>query len=250
MTYYIVPKKGYTVDDIINDGANFKNARIVRYGLSGTIIEEYDYSWRDEERFKAKLHPSFFRPRTLWERAGRSITLKGALFEGVLADGVDPYWQIAWLMVKERGAALPNDVITYIIEDEKMLKNITQNRKWLEGVVKYLRDQGYLDMREGRLQVGERELPIGFSRIYIKKGYNPILYEMVKEIRRRGGVIDRGDLANYMIRDIGWITRDPVLKMGAEEKFDHYISMLVRRGVIREIGRGVYEFVKPLERYS
>ena len=248
-SYYIMPKPGYTPEDLIREGVNSKNAVIVKIGPLGNVVEEHVYTPNNEARWNAKPHPSLYRASVLYELGGRTITLKGAMFEGYLADGVNPFMQLIWLTVTDRGKATPDDIVEYLIRDKKFLRDTEKNRKWLKGLIKYMRDQGYLDMEEGGLKKGDRELPIGHNRIPVKDGYNPILREMAT-LARRFGVLTKGNFADYMIKDLGWVGRDPVTGMRAEKVLEMYIRALIKMGVIREVGAEKYEFVRSLERYD
>ena len=238
--YLIVPKEGYSYHDLAKDGFDFKNAKIVRI-RHGIVVEEMPYTPLNAERWKAKPHPDLFRAMTVHEKH-RSITLPAPLLEGTLADGMDPFLQLIWLVVRERRGVLPEDIVNSIAG--KYCKNTRKNREILEKYIEYMRRQGYLNLVGEIVVLGDRDLPIGNNRIFIEEGYNPIEYEIWRFCKRRPS---RGDISRYMISAIRWIARDPVTGMGAEKKLDMYLKAMEREGLIRRED-GKYRVLKPPER--
>jgi len=244
--YEIRPRPGYTIEDLILDGATFENAEIVKI-VNGVVVERHPYTPWNEQRYKPKLPKELYQEVAIFSE-GRFHILEKKIYEKVLRNGCNPFKQVIVMIVSERKNVTTNEVINVILEDMKLLKNNSVNRKWLEGLIKYLREQGYLNLVEGRLELGLRKLQLGSVRIPLKEGYNPILNEMLHAIKFRG-TMSKKDLAGYMIGQLGWIEPDPVTGKSARDVLEQYIRYLLRNGYIRETTKDTYEFVKPLEPY-
>jgi len=244
MTYYIMPKPGYIVEDLVANGMNIHNTMIAKL-KDGVIVEMHPYTQANVVRYSAVLHPVFFKTKYLAERA-RLISLSGAVFSGYLADGWNPFKQLIYLTVNDRGAATPKEIVNYIINDRRLMKDTKSNYDYLYKLLAYLREQGFLNMtREGYIVVGSRKPPLGTNRIMIEDGYNPILYQIMKFVEGHGRA-KRSEIARYMIEDLGWIEYDPVLKMDAEDMLDLYLFYLLKEGYIYEETNGIFIVKKPL----
>jgi hypothetical protein len=246
--YYIVPKPGYTVDDVLFQGLNPENAIIVAYTVEGAVKEVHRYNHENVERYKPELHPQFHRARKMFELYGRMITLDTGMFEGYLADGWNPFKQIICTSVEVKGMS-KEDIIDLVIKRRKFLANTENNRWWLSELVEYLTAQGWLHKVFGRYIRGDRKMPIGQQRFAVKDGYNPILYQIMVRVESQPEGITRTEIADYMIRDLGWIEHDPITRLSAEEQLDIYLNYLKEKGYIKEIAKGRFAFVKPLEKY-
>lgn len=244
--YYVVPKYGCSVDDISLEGANIDNAMIVGM-VGGTVVEVHPYTSLNVERYNAKPHPMFFREKGIFELGGRLLGFEPRIFSGFLASGWNPFKQIVWLFVRERGSATQEEIVEFVVIEKKYLKDKAKNRKWISKLVDYLRYQGWLNMVEGRLITGHRRLPIGGDRIAIRDGYNPVLDQMMNFIAERG-TATLSELSDYMIRDLGWIERDPVTGADAGKVLRAYVKLLRREGYIKEVEKDRFEVLKPLER--
>jgi len=245
MTYYIVPKPGYAPEDIALKGLNQETAQIVKY-VYGLPVEVHIYTSTNAERYRAKPHPSLLKEKGIFEREGRLITLESVVFEGFLADGWCPFKQLICIIVMDRGGATKEDIISYIVEGKKYLKNTKQNREYLSKLIDYLSREAWLNAKRGFYVTGDRKMLIGKNRIAIRDGYNPILDQIMKMIE--SGRNTKGMLSDYMIRDIGWIQRDPITGLSAEKLLDNYLKYLIREGFIKEVEINRYEVVKPLEK--
>jgi len=244
MPYYIEPKPGYGPEDIVLNGLTAENAQIVKYEY-GLPVEIHPFSQSNIDRYNAKPHPVLVREKGLFEREGRLITLQAVMFEGFLADGWNPFKQLICIHVTDRGGATKEDILSSILG--RYLADTKSNKEYISSLVDYLSREGWLNAKMGYYVMGDRKMPIGKNRIAIREGYNPILDQIVKMIE--AGRSTRSILSDYMIRDIGWIQYDPVLKQPAERLLDGYLSFLLRKGYIRMVGRNRYEVVKPLDRY-
>ena len=187
---------------------------IVKYTREGFVKEVHRYSEENVVRWRAKPHPQFHRVKGYFELEGRMVTLEPRIFAGFLADGWNPFKQLVCLYVLDRGAASKQDIISYIIEVKKYLKDTKHNRWWLSELIEYLRSQGWINYRHGYYVIGDRRMPIGHSRIAIKEGYNPILYEIMNSLKIKGS---KADLSDYIIGHLSWVEYDPIIDMHAEE---------------------------------
>ena len=183
--YYIVPKPGYSVEDLKMKGINADNAMIVKIGPVGVIEEEHLYTPSNVSRWNARLHPSISRRLNIYDIGSRIISVPAPPFEGFISDGINPFIQIIHEFVSSRGKVTEDEIVKYII-DKKYKPNKKTCIKWIRGIIKYMRNQGYLNLKSGFIFIGERELPVGNNKYPIEEGYDPILKELENFIRRKG----------------------------------------------------------------
>jgi len=249
MTYYIMPKLGYTVEDLVAKGMNIHNTMIAKI-KDGVIVETHLYTPSNVARYSAKFHPMFFKTKYLGEKGGRLVSLSGVVFSGYLADGWNPFKQLIYLTVNDRGAAYTDEIVNYIIKDRKLMRDNKKNYEYLYKLIAYMREQGFLNMtREGFLVIGSRKPPLGSNRIPIEDGYNPILYQIMRFIESSGRA-KKSDIAKYMIEDLGWIEYDPILQKDAEQVLDLYLTYLLKEDYIKEETNGIFVVKKPLRSLS
>lgn len=244
--YYIKPRPGYSPEDIIVEGPNSRNAWIVKEE-NGVVIEFHPYSSTNVSRWRAKPHPSIFRREGYFDLGGRYVALEDTMFIGYLADGWCPFKQLICIAVEDRRAMGKDELLAYIIEDKRYLKDKPYNWRWLSRLIDYLREQGWLNAGEIGLVRGNRRMPIGKNRIPVKEGFNPVIDQMYDFIKIKKNV-SKGELSDYMILDLGWIDKDPVTGASAEKILDYYIKYLLRKEYIKEIEQNRYEVLKPLEK--
>ncbi|RLI84699.1 hypothetical protein DRP07_00310 [Archaeoglobales archaeon] len=245
--YYIVPRPGYREEDIFNLGFNHKTVKIVKI-VDGMEVESHVYDEINAKRWRARPHPVFFKRKGWVEMESRIVTFPDIFFEGFISVGWCPFKQIIYMFCDEARATHKEEIISYIVRSKKYLRNNKHNRWWLGELIEYMVRQGWLNRRDSLILPGDRRIPIGPDRIMLKEGYNPIHYHMMRRIQYSGRAT-RGEIGDYMIRDLGFIEYDVVLDMNSEEVLDAHLNYLEEEGYIKEVAKDTYEVIRPLERY-
>jgi len=249
--YEIRPAEGYSYEDLIREGVSTKNAVIVKI-VDGEVVEVHPYTRMGEYLYKPRFPKEMVSKKYVF-KDGRLMPLNIEFEEGgdlILRDGCNPFKQIIVNVVKMSDEGLSRDeIVDYVINDLKVLANHKNNRKWLGKLVEYLvKEYVLIKTKYGTIKPGIKVLPLGDVVIPLKKGYNPILYEMMYFIENSGQA-SRTDLEKRFITSLKWIERDPVTDESPIEVLDKYIGYLLRKGYIEEVTDGIYRFVKPLDQY-
>jgi len=245
--YEIRPKPGYTWEDLMRDGVDFKNAEIVKV-VNGVVVEKYPYTPTIFKLIKPLYPKEVFQDIAIYH-LGRIEPLEVQLAEeDMFRSGCNPFKQAIYKIVKERQPITPDDVITIILKEWKILKDTKANYKWLEGLIAWMTREQYLTYIPPTLKTGLRRLQLGSIMIQIRKSYNPILYEMVNVIELRR-TMSKDELSRYFITTLNWIENDPVTGKSALELLNYYINYLLKNRYIEEVKPDVYKVIKPLEPY-
>jgi len=242
--YLIRPKPPYTWEDLELEGANYLNAEVVKV-VNGEVVARYPYTPLIERRFRPKYERSIY-AETVMYVDDKEIPLEKVVYENAFRSGCSPFKQ-AVVMAVSRGANTVTDVVKFVLDELRILKRNRANEAWLRKLIGWMTKEDYLVLVDGVLKIGIRRLPLGGFRVPIRKGYNPVLYEILEAIKLRG-TATKSIVASYVITNLNWIENDPVTGRSAREQLDAYLKYLVRHGHIEVVG-GRYRFVRPLEPY-
>lgn len=243
MKYYLKPKTGYTWEDLELEGVNIENAEIVKI-VNGEVTAKYPYIPSIAQRLKPEFEKGIFF-QTVMYMDGREIPLERVVYEDMWRSGCNPFKQ-AIIRAVSSGSTTPKDVIVYILDNLKIMKKNNRNISYLSKLIGWMTKEDYLIYVGGILKIGIRRLSLGNVRIPIKRGYNPILFEMLEMAKDRG-TVSKDMFASYLITSLSWIERDPITHESASTILEKYLRYLTRNGYLEEVEHGRYKYIKPLE---
>jgi len=235
--YKLKPKEGYHIASMVIEGANIDNSVIaVVDSRTGIEVAEIPVT----ETTLNLLNPEL--PNVKFELLHSDGVIREMPIswkEDVLYGGSNPFDQIIVKIVKESGKITEDEVITKIIKDYALCEDTKENREKLRERIKWLRDNGYLNLKFGYLELGVAKLPRNEIRIPLEVGYNPIIKRMFEIVEAYGSVEIR-KLELYMVYELKWCTSD---------EFKQYLDLMLRKGWLRKVNDFEVTTDKPIEPY-
>lgn len=244
-SYYLMPNHGYTLEEACEEQSE-RTALI--YEVRGGVPTGITFPCTPIN--KAKLKPSF--PPEYYARKQRIIqrnsvqVLEKPLFEDKLANGANPFFQLILIAISKADkegegvfGLTTDEVIRYLIEHIRVLPNTVSSVKHVKTLLTYMNNQAYI-LKKGSRWARGLMLKGGDMMIDWKKGYNPVMYQIVTFVKGNG-MTSRDEIHDYIIDYLGWLKRRKVI--------DHYLNELVRTGVLKANHKNWFSYVKPLTPY-
>jgi len=245
MTYIIVPKPGYSVSDLMMEGFNIKNARIVKK-VGGIIVEEHPYTENNFKRYKPLPPPGYSSKEILFV-GERGYALGKHYLGEYLYSGWNPYKQAIALSVEERKEMTEDEILDVIFLDLKWLKRNQKNEQLMVRLIDAMSKAGYLNYRLGVYTRGDRKLPLDDSVIPLKKGVEPIVMEIWDFISmKENRTASFREIYTHMVKDLNWIQTDEVFGE-AKKQVRGYLDKMVAKGYLKDVGQDMFTTFKSPE---
>jgi hypothetical protein len=231
----IVPKLGTDLSVAV-EHPTFENALIIEYRGS-RIAGIHDVTPDSLYRLKPKPPPEYYKKETVM----RQQPLTKSLAPGHLVQGLNPFEQLIWATAREHGSVTEEDIVRSLILDYRVLPNTSHSRRAIKALIKKMRSEAFLLQKKDKKYATGLIPTGGMYLIPYKEGYNPMEYQIVSYVENRG-IVARSEIQEYIMRHLEWTTNPGDL--------DKYIERVIKKGAIRELQDGYFEYQKPLEQFK
>jgi len=235
--FVLVPRPGWDIREVARY-PRFENAYIFEYRY-GRLENIYPVNSQTLGIFKPRLPPEYYRE----EKVGK-ISLDKPLPDGYFATGVSPFVQVLYRKAVEMNGAGLSDLYKAVVseymiapENKDTFEMVRHLVDWMAGAPSYLVrfvDRGRVFYRAGKPISGDPPL------IPYEKGKNPIEDQVVKFVERRG-ITSYGDIKNFIIDRLGWLTSEAYLK-------DTLAKLTKNRNLV-EVEKDYYSFLRHLDSF-
>lgn len=245
MTYIILPKPGYSVADLMMEGFNIRNARIVKR-VGSIIVEEHPYTEYNFRRYNP-LPPPGYSSKELLFVGERGYALGKHYLGEYLYGGWNPYKQAIALSVEEMKEMTEDEILDVIFLDLKWLKRTDKNEQIIKKLIEAMSKAGYLNYRMGVYWRGDRKLPLEDTVIPLRRGVEPIVMEIWDFISMKDNkTASFREVYTHMVKDLNWIQTDEVFGE-AKHQVRGYLKNMIRKGYLKEVEQDMFTTFKSPE---
>lgn len=237
--YVIEPMPGYTLPHLKRNGWNIRNARLVKRGISGEIVDWHLLYSINMERYNPRPPAGMDKVEVL-KIDGKEIVNEKRLSEDILYGNWNPHKLILFMSVVNKNRTMDEIEDYYFLDKRPGVPRVSKNVKKVNRIVEMLRKQGYMNMREnGELIKGDRNPPVDVNtKIPFKKDKEPVMNE-IWEFVKQNSKVSADRIYNFISVKLGWLQTDNIFGK-AGKQFEEYMKVMLDKGYLVDAGDNVY----------